>query len=280
MNTAHPDVERVTRDYYNSSSADRFYETVWGGEDIHIGIYEHPGESIFDASRRTVERMASALPDAGPESSLLDIGSGYGGSARFLARRVGCRLTCLNLSEVQNLRNRELNRRAGLATAITVVDGSFEELPFDDRDFDAVWSQDALLHSGRRETVLREVDRVLKPGGRFIFTDPMQSDDADAELLKPVLERIHLASMGSPGFYRETAARLGWKEEAWIDLSPQLPKHYARVREEVLRRETDLLRVCERDYIDRMKLGLQHWVDAGRAGRLKWGIFVFRRVSA
>jgi sarcosine/dimethylglycine N-methyltransferase len=280
MNETYSEVEQITRDYYNSASADRFYETVWGGEDIHIGVYDRPDEPISQASRRTVERMDRAVGPFTGRERVLDVGSGYGGSARFLARRHGCHVTCLNLSEVQNRRNRALNQQAGLADRIEVVDGSFEELPLPAAAFDLVWSQDAMLHSGQREQVLREVDRVLKPGRRFIFTDPMQSDDCPLELLQPVLDRIHLASMGSPGFYREAAARLGWREECWLDLSEQLPNHYRRVREEVIRREKEVLKVCEPEYIDRLHLGLQHWIDAGRAGRLKWGIFIFRRATA
>ncbi len=60
---------------------------------------------------------------------------------------------------------------------IDVVDGSFDDLPFEANSFDAVWSQDAILHAPDRKAVLDEVARVLKPGGQFIFTDPMQADD-------------------------------------------------------------------------------------------------------
>lgn len=277
MSGSYSSVEQVTRDYYNSTSADRFYETIWGGEDIHVGIYERPDEPIFDASRRTVDRMASFIPDLGRDLRVLDIGSGYGGSARYLAGKAGCSVTCLNLSEVQNARNRELTRAAGLQDVVEVLHGSFQEIPSEPARFDVVWSQDAILHSSDREAVLREVDRVLKPGGRFLFTDPMQSDDCLVALLKPVLDRIHLASMGSPGFYRGVAVRLGWREEHWVDLSEHLTRHYSRVREEVSRREAEVLQVCEREYIVKMQQGLQHWIEAGQAGRLKWGIFVFRK---
>lgn len=280
MSSTYSDVEQITRDYYNSTSADRFYETIWGGEDIHVGIYDRPDEPIFDASRRTVDRMASLVSDLSRGMRVLDIGSGYGGSARYLAKKAGCTVTCLNLSEVQNTRNREMNQSAGLQDAVEVLHGSFQEIPTEAAQFDLVWSQDAILHSGEREKVLREVDRVLKPGGRFVFTDPMQSDDCPVELLKPVLERIHLASMGSPGFYRQVAERLGWREEHWVDLSEHLTRHYGRVREEVARREAEVLKVCDRDYIEKMQQGLQHWVEAGQAGRLKWGIFVFRKPGA
>jgi ubiquinone/menaquinone biosynthesis C-methylase UbiE len=44
---------------------------------------------------------------------------------------------------------------------------------------------------------MTEVDRVLKPGGELVFTDPMQADDCPDGVLQPVLDRIHLESLGS-----------------------------------------------------------------------------------
>ncbi len=79
----------TARNYYNSTDADRFYATIWGGEDIHIGLYEQDTDTIFDASRRTVQTMASMIKDLGPKTRVLDIGSGYGGSARYLTKQYG-----------------------------------------------------------------------------------------------------------------------------------------------------------------------------------------------
>ncbi len=265
----------TARAYYNSPDADRFYSTIWGGEDIHVGLYENEREPIFTASRRTVERMAASLTGLGPDSRVLDMGSGYGGSARYLANALGCRVVALNLSEVENERARELNREAGLDGLIEVIDGSFEAIPFGDDHFEVAWSQDAILHSGERETVLREVSRVLKPGGRFTFTDPMQADDCPDGVLQPILDRIHLDSLGSPGFYRRAAGEAGLNDAGFEDHSEQLPTHYARVLEETEKHEDELLQHVDEDYVRRMKKGLQHWVDGGRSGYLAWGIFRF-----
>ena len=73
--------EAVVRaeDYYDSGSADEFYKNIWGGEDIHIGLYQSPDEAIAPASRRTVETMAKELQGIGPNSRVLDLGAGYGG---------------------------------------------------------------------------------------------------------------------------------------------------------------------------------------------------------
>lgn len=51
----------TARTYYDSTDADRFYAIIWGGEGIHIGLYENETDTIFDSSRRTVEKMASLI---------------------------------------------------------------------------------------------------------------------------------------------------------------------------------------------------------------------------
>ena len=273
-------VVKTAREYYNSDDADNFYYHVWGGEDIHIGIYESEEEAIADASQRTVAAIATQCRAAlAPNTRVLDVGAGYGGAARWLAREFGCHITCLNLSETQNARNRIMSAEQGLSERIEVIDGSFEEIPAPDESFDLAWSQDAILHSGRRERVLSEVDRALKPGGEFVFTDPMQADDCPSGVLQPVLERIHLDSLGSIAFYRQQAARLGWQELSVQDLTPQLVSHYTRVRQELESRRQELGDKVSETYMERMIQGLSHWIDAGKEGYLSWGILHFRKAS-
>lgn len=276
MSASSGEVVEIAERYYDSDDADRFYLHVWGGEDIHIGLYERPSESIADASLRTVETLADRIADLGPQSRVLDLGAGYGGAARYLAKRFGCQVACLNLSETQNARNRELSDAAGLGQRIRVVHGNFERVPEPDSSFDVVWSQDAFLHSGQRLEVLQQARRVLKPGGQLIFTDPMQADDVPSGVLAPVLARIHLDSMGSFGFYREAARSLGMEEVETTDLTHQLVRHYTRVREELSSRRQALSDLVSPDYIERMLGGLGHWIDAGSAGHLAWGILRFR----
>jgi len=267
----------TARAYYNSTDADRFYATIWGGEDIHIGLYENETDTIFDSSRRTVEKMGSLIIGLDSKTRLLDIGSGYGGSARYLVQAYGCQVGCLNLSEVQNQRNRELNQSQGFTLSINVVDGSFEAIPLPDESVDVVWSQDAILHSGNRKKVFEEVHRVLAKGGQLIFTDPMQSETCPLEALRPIFNRIHLDSLGSIQYYKEILLGLGFKEVQIVDYSNQLSKHYSRVLKEVEENHWTLTRVCSEEYIQRMKTGLQHWIDGGLAGHLTWGILHFQK---
>ncbi len=277
MSANYSEVVTTAREYYNSDDADNFYFHIWGGEDIHIGIYQSEDDDIRVASERTVAAIGKRLKGLGPEHRVIDLGAGYGGAGRWLARTYGCHVTCLNLSEAQNRRNREISEQQGLSHLIDVIDGSFEEIPSADDSFDAVWSQDSILHSGQRARVLDEVDRVLKPGGDILFTDPMQADDCPPGVIDPVLERIHLDSLGSFAFYREQAARLGWQEVEIEDLTPQLVRHYTRVRQELANHREALEGKVSDAYIDRMIKGLGHWVDAGANGYLAWGIMHFKK---
>jgi len=276
MSQTYSETVEIARDYYNSDDADNFYATIWGGEDIHIGLYEHPDEDITQASQRTVRHMAAHL-NLQPHHHVLDIGSGYGGAARYLAANCGCSVMALNLSEKENERARTLNAEQGLSDKVEVVDGSFDDIPAADDTFDAVWSQDAMLHSDKRGEVLQEVARVLKPGQYFIFTDPMQADDCPEGVLQPILNRIHLASLGSPGFYRQTAAELGLKEIRFEERTDMLATHYRRVLEETEKHQAELSETVDPGYIERMKTGLSHWVNGGQRGYLVWGIFLFQK---
>ncbi len=273
---SHSEVVETARVYYNSDDAEEFYSRVWGGEDIHIGLYKDDKEPIFDASRRTVEKIAEQL---NPQRvwNILDLGAGYGGTGRYLAAKYGCRVESLNLSEVQNERNRRMTAEQGLTDLIKVTDGSFEQIPSEDETFDAIWSQDAFLHSGNREAVIKEAARVLKSGGDFIFTDIMQADDCPEGVLTPVYARIHLDSLGSPSFYGKVTADYGMKEIAFLDHSEQLPNHYGRVLSEITERYDEITQYCSKEYIDRMMEGLRHWINAGKNGHLRWGILHYRK---
>lgn len=264
--------------YYDSSDADEFYFNVWGGEDIHVGLYDET-TSIREASARTVEALIEAVGPITAEHRVLDLGAGYGGAARVLAKRFGCKVTCLNFSKTQNVRNAKYCQEGGF-DGIDVVYGNFEELPFEDESFDVAWSQDAFLHSGKRDQVIGEVARVLKPGGRLVFTDPMQDPNAPAEIMAPILERIHLSDLASFEFYRAMAKKHGLEVVSMTDLSPQLPRHYGQVRKDLESRRDEIEKLASKAYVERMLSGLGHWVKAGNAGHLAWGIMVLKKPEA
>lgn len=271
------DASDTAEAYYDSADADRFYFAIWGGEDIHVGIYESAGQPVSEASRRTIERMAGMMHEPGSRvERVIDLGAGYGGAARWLVRQANVdHVTCVNISDTQNELNRQKNEAAGIARHIEVKHGSFDDVPAEDGAFDVVWSQDAFLHGADRQQILAEAWRLLKPGGRLIFTDIMQTPDAPAEALQPVYDRIHLASLGSIAFYDKTALALGFRSGPRAEMAGQLISHYGTVRHNLIERRDELKDQVSEDYIDRMIDGLKVWVDSAGNGWLTWGILTY-----
>ncbi len=133
------------------------------------------------------------------------------------------------------------------------------------------------MHSGDQSRVLDEIKRVLKPGGQLIFTDPMQSDGCPPGVLQPILDRIHLETLGSIAFYRHALAERGFDEVAVLPLLDQLRTHYTRVGQDLKNRYAEIITLCGQDYVDNMLQGLDRWVEGADAGYLAWGILHVRK---
>src|SRR5881392_1016557 len=132
------------------------------------------GDDIGQSSWMTAaEWLRSAdLASISPERHVLEVGSGSGGPAVYLGTHRGCRVTGVDLNDHGVRNGLQLAAAAGLADRVTfrVVDAS-RRLPFADGTFDAVLSNDAMCHIEHRLDVLRDWHRVLRPGGRILFTD-------------------------------------------------------------------------------------------------------------
>lgn len=130
----------------------------------------------------------------GEGSDVLEVGSGSGGPAVYLAAKRACRVTGVDINE-HGVRNAiALAGARGVAdrTHFQAVDAS-QPLPFGDGRFDAVVSNDAMCHLRNRVSVLRDWHRVLRPGGRALFTDAM--------VLTGIVSQEELATRSSVGYY-------------------------------------------------------------------------------
>lgn len=119
-----------------------------------------------------------------PDMHLLDIGSGIGGPARYIAETYGCRVTGIDLTPDYVPVANALTRRCGLADRVSFQVGSALSLPFAERSFDAA----TMLHVGMniedKAQAFAEARRVLRPGGRFTVYDATLV--ADSRLTYPM----------------------------------------------------------------------------------------------
>jgi SAM-dependent methyltransferase len=105
------------------------------------------------------------------DMSVLDIGSGVGGPARFLAATYGCRVTGVDLSDSFVEAARYLTARTGQSDRITFQTANALNLPFNDSTFDVVLLQHVAMNIADRPSLYKEIRRVLTSGGRFAIFD-------------------------------------------------------------------------------------------------------------
>lgn len=118
--------------------------------------------------------VASGLDLSGKD--VLEVGSGRGGGCSFIARYLKPRsMTGIDYSETAVKLCRNIHSVEGL----TFVQGDAERLPFEAHSFDVVMNVESSHCYGSMEAFVHEVFRVLKPGGRFLFTDFRGAENLD-----------------------------------------------------------------------------------------------------
>lgn len=154
------------------------------------------GTDIGQSSWTTAEEWLHFADQLGLRAGMrvLEVGSGSGGPATYLAEQRGCHVTGVDINE-HGVRNaRALADARGLSHLLhfEAVDAA-QPLPFDAGTFDAVISNDAMCHIRDRGTVLRDWKRVLRPGGKILYSDAM--------VITGQMTNAELASRSSIGFY-------------------------------------------------------------------------------
>ena len=157
--------------YYNDCQRD--YVRVWGTDrnySYHYGFYEHGDESHDEAADLTNRALAARIR-VGPNSVAVDAGCGMGGTCIWLARHTGARVVGVNIHATQLANGRRVMAENGPAERVELVQADFARLPLASRSVDAVFAIEAICHAENKRAFMREVARVLKPGGRVVIVD-------------------------------------------------------------------------------------------------------------
>jgi sterol 24-C-methyltransferase len=152
----------MVRSYYDLVTD--FYEKGWGdsfhfaprarGEDFALSIQRHQHYLALKLGLR-------------PGMRVLDIGCGVGGPMRSIARFSGAHITGVNVNAYQLGKAKKYNAEQRLDGLCDVLEADFMKIPRPDASVDAIYAIEATCHAPDKTALLRELHRLLKPGGRI-----------------------------------------------------------------------------------------------------------------
>ncbi len=212
-----------------------------GGLDSATSPRKRQALDLFEGLPKAYDRMGAVLSfgqdprwrralvtalDPEPGQRILDVASGTGMVAFALARRSACEVVGLDQSEAMLAGARaHLTRLPDLAGAVTFVRGEAERLPFEDATFDALSFTYLLRYVDDPAATMRELVRVLKPGGRIGMVEFGVPASPPLRALWRAWTRVGLPLLGrvvSPAWV-EVGEFLGPNIERFHALEPDLP---------------------------------------------------------
>ena len=179
--------KRNIQSYYDQTLV--HYRQHWKLKEIHAIHYGlwYPGtRKLSEALTNTNQKIADYLRPGGQEW-YLDAGCGVGGTARFLARKFGCRVNGITVGGKQIEFANSLPESERMANLVKLEERDYHNTGYADQQFDGLYAMESMCHSPKKEEFLAEAYRLLKPGGTLVVIDYFQkpqelSSREDAQL--------------------------------------------------------------------------------------------------
>ena len=159
------------KNYYNHTEP--HYRQWWNMEDsmgLHYGVWDENTQSLAEAIVNTNAQLAK-MGEIKSSDLVLDAGCGVGGSSIFLAKNFGCNVAGITLSERQVKTATGFARKNNLENLTRFEQMDYTQTHFPDNHFDVVWAIESMQTATDKSLFFKEMQRILKPGGRLLFAD-------------------------------------------------------------------------------------------------------------
>jgi ubiquinone/menaquinone biosynthesis C-methylase UbiE len=156
-----------------------------------------------------------------PYNTVLDVGCGLGGSARYIANQHGCSVVGIDLTDEYVDVANKLTEFVHLTDKVSFKQGSALELPFPSENFDIVWTEHTQMNIADKEKFYGEMGRVLKPQGRLVFHDVFLGTTSEPHYPTPWAEYDSLSSLCTQEEAKTAIQKSNLEIKDWKDKSEQ-----------------------------------------------------------
>lgn len=166
-----------------------------------------------------------------PDMRILDVGCGVGGSTRRLSHETGCYVIGIDLSDEYIETAERLTQLLNMQERVKFQAASALELPFDDNTFDGAWSIQMNMNIEDKPRLLKEVARVLKPGGRAILYEVCGNKNTPVYFPVPWAQDSSMSFLVPPESFRDIIKSAGFDIEVWNDKTDMAQQAFSHMTE-------------------------------------------------
>ena len=189
-----------------------------------------PHDQFHGRGLDATEELAAGL-SVTASHHILDVGSGIGGPARYLADRFGCRVTGIDLTAEFCDVARRVTEMLDLAHLVAFHQGNALAMPFEAESFDGAYSMNVSMNIADKDGLYREIHRLLRPGGWLVLSEIAQGPGGTVDYPTPWAAEAGASFLATPDATRERLESAGFTVDAVQDKRQASLAYGARARE-------------------------------------------------
>lgn len=171
-----------------------------------LGAFDH----FHGRGVEATEELANLL-SISAQDHILDIGSGIGGPARYLARRFGCRITGIDLTPEFCEVARLLTRATGLDDRVAFDQGDALRMQFADQSFDGAYSMNVSMNIADKPALYREIHRVLRGGAWLVLSEIARGSGSEPDYPTPWVKTRETSFLSTPAQTHQALEATGFE---------------------------------------------------------------------
>ena len=202
------------------------------------------------------------------EDLVLDVCSGMGGPARYLAWKTGCDVTGLDITASRVEGATELTRVAGLSGSVRFVHGNALAMPFHDASFTLAIAQESFAHIPDKPRLLAECARVLRPAGRLVFSDILHRGSLSGQDTQRLFEGMTFSDIATVEGYTQQLRLCGMEVVRSVDLTEEWTRILVERLAMYRSLESQTVARLGREHFERYDRAYEHFVGLYQSGVL------------